>query len=100
MSRHTNAGNGSIRLGGRFDMHDSMATVIGFAGVSLLLLAFLLNLLKLMRADGYAYGALNFVGAALACYSSWLISFMPFVVLEGVWAVAAGGALARKVVRA
>lgn len=80
-------------------MHDSTATWIGFAGVALLLIAFLLNLLKLMRADGCAYGALNFVGAALACYSSYLISFMPFVVLEGVWAVAAAGALVRKGLR-
>lgn len=39
---------------------------------------------------------LNFVGAALACYSSYLISFMPFVVLEGVWAIVAGGAIIRK----
>ena len=80
-------------------MHDSAATLIGFVGVALLLLAFLLNLLNLMRADGYAYGALNCIGAALACYSSYLISFMPFVVLEGVWAVAAGGALVRKSLR-
>jgi hypothetical protein len=76
--------------------HDSAATIIGFAGVALLLLAFLLNVAKKMRADGYAYGALNFVGAALACYSSWLIDFMPFVVLEGVWALVAAGAMARK----
>ncbi|HYC44165.1 MAG TPA: hypothetical protein VED01_01655 [Burkholderiales bacterium] len=73
-----------------------MATLIGSVGVALLLLAFVLNLLKLMRADGYPYVALNFAGAALACYSSWLIDFMPFVVLEGVWALAAGGALVRK----
>jgi hypothetical protein len=76
--------------------HDSAATLIGFAGVSLLLLAFLLNLVKLMRADGYTYTSLNFVGAALACYSSWLISFLPFVILEGVWAVAAAAAIGRK----
>ena len=75
--------------------HDATATLIGFAGVALLLLAFLLNLLKLMRADGYPYTALNCVGAALACYSSYLISFMPFVVLEGVWALAAAGAMIR-----
>ena len=72
------------------------ATVIGSAGVALLLLAFLLNVLRLMSAEGAAYAALNFVGAALACYSSWLISFMPFVVLEGVWALVAAFALARK----
>ena len=76
--------------------HDTEATLIGFAGVALLLLAFLLNLLKLMRSDGYAYTTLNLVGAALACYSSYLIRFMPFVVLEGVWALAAGAAIARK----
>jgi len=75
--------------------HADQATLIGFAGVALLLIAFLLNLLKLMRSDGYLYMGLNLVGAGLACYSSYLISFMPFVVLEGVWAVAALAAMAR-----
>lgn len=71
------------------------ATLIGFAGVALLLAAFLLNLLKLTRSDGAPYAALNCVGAAVACYSSYLIDFMPFVLLEGVWALVAGGALVR-----
>ena len=75
--------------------HVDEATLIGFVGVALLLIAFLLNLLKLMRSDGYLYMGLNLVGAGLACYSSYLISFMPFVVLEGVWAVAALAAIAR-----
>jgi len=65
------------------------ATLIGFAGVALLLVAFLLNLMKLLRSDGHLYMGLNLVGAGLACYSSYLINFMPFVVLEGVWAVVA-----------
>ena len=75
--------------------HADQATLIGFVGVALLLIAFLLNLLKLMRSDGHLYMGLNLVGAGLACYSSYLISFMPFVVLEGVWAVAALAAIAR-----
>ena len=75
------------------------ATVIGFAGVALLLVAFVLNMLKLMRPDGRAYTLLNVLGAALACYSSWLIDFMPFVILEGVWALAAAGALLRALTR-
>lgn len=79
-------------------MRETEATVIGSVGVALLLLAFLLNLLKLMRADGYAYATLNFVGAALACYSSFLINFMPFVVLEGVWALVAAGAITQKAI--
>ena len=80
-------------------MDHADATWIGFAGVTLLLLAFLLSLMKLMRMDGYPYATLNCVGAALACYSSWLVSFMPFVVLEGVWAVVAGIAIVRKALR-
>ena len=72
-----------------------MATVIGTIGVALLLAAFILNLLHMLRADGFAYSVLNLVGAALACYSSWLIDFMPFVVLEGVWAAAAAYAMVR-----
>jgi hypothetical protein len=73
-----------------------MANLIGTIGVALLLGAFLLNLLKRMNADGYAYSALNLAGAGLACYSSYLIDFMPFVVLEGVWTIAAALALGRK----
>ena len=76
--------------------HDPEATVIGFVGITLMLLAYLLNLFKLMRTDRYPYAVLNCVGAALACYSSYLIRFMPFVILEGVWAIAAGVAIARK----
>jgi hypothetical protein len=72
-----------------------MANLIGAIGVTLLLAAFLLNLVKVLPAQGYAYSALNVIGAALACYSSYLIDFMPFVVLEGVWTAAAAFALAR-----
>jgi hypothetical protein len=76
-----------------------IATIIGSAGVTLLLAAFPLNVLRLMSADGYPYAVLNFVGAALACYSSWLIAFMPFVVLEGVWALVGAFAIVRKLAR-
>lgn len=74
---------------------DNLATWIGSVGVALLLVAFLLTLLKRLRADGPLYMALNLVGAGLACYSSYLINFMPFVVLEGAWALAALTAMAR-----
>ncbi len=77
--------------------HQDQATLIGSLGVALLLLAFLLNLFKRLRSDGYPYLLLNLVGAALACYSSYLISFMPFVVLEGTWAVVAAVQLARTI---
>lgn len=72
------------------------ATVIGLIGVSLLLLAFFLNLFKFLRSEGYLYMILNLVGGALACYSSYLINFMPFVLLEGTWAVVAAVGVVRK----
>jgi hypothetical protein len=50
-------------------MHSSQATIIGFIGVALLLVAFLLNLSRVVRADGFSYSLLNFVGVALAGYS-------------------------------
>ncbi len=75
------------------------ATAFGTIGVALLLIAFLLNLLKLQRADGYPYLLLNLTGAALACWSSVMIRFMPFVVLEGAWAAVAAVMLARRVLR-
>ena len=73
-----------------------MANLIGTIGVALLLAAFVLNLLKRVSAEGYIYTLLNLPGAGLACYSSYLIDFLPFVVLEGVWALAAALALGRK----
>lgn len=54
------------------------ATLIGAAGVTLLLLAFLLNIARLMPAQGRPYMLANFLGASLACYSSYLVDFMPF----------------------
>lgn len=71
------------------------ATIIGVIGVALLLVAFLLNLFRFVRADGFSYSLLNLVGAALAGYSSYLIAFMRFVILEGVWAAVAGVGLVR-----
>ena len=72
------------------------ATVMGSTGVTLLLVAFFLNLMKALRADGWLYLLMNLVGATLSCYSSYLIRFMPFVVLEGTWAAVAAIGIARK----
>ena len=58
---------------------------IGFAGVAILLLAFLLNLMGKLSKDGLTYILLNIVGAGLACLASWLINYIPFVILEASW---------------
>jgi hypothetical protein len=63
----------------------SVSDSLGTAGVSLLLLAFLLILFKKIQVESVIYTLLNMVGAALCGVSAYLISFYPFVVLEGVW---------------
>ena len=68
---------------------------IGSVGVALLLLAFGLNPFGWLSHASRRYQALNFLGAGMACYASWRIDFMPFVVLEGTWALVALTALLR-----
>lgn len=58
---------------------------IGFTGVAILLLAFLLNLLKKISSNSLPYIIMNIVGAGLACLASWLIHYIPFVILEASW---------------
>ncbi len=73
-----------------------MPTLIGSLGVALLLLAFFLTLFQYIAQDGFAYIAMNIMGAGLACWSSWMIAFMPFVVLEAVWCLVAVAALVKR----
>ena len=65
----------------------NISEIMGSLGVSILLLAFLLNMLKIIKTDSLSYPLLNFIGAGIACFASWLIPYFPFVILEGVWAV-------------
>jgi hypothetical protein len=67
----------------------------GTIGVTLLLLAFALNLAGRLGSSSKSYLLLNILGAALAGLSSYLIAFWPFVVLEGVWAVSSFVALVK-----
>jgi hypothetical protein len=60
---------------------------IGFTGVFILLIAFLLNLIGKISKDGLLYPLMNILGAGLACFASYLIHYIPFVLLEGTWAL-------------
>jgi hypothetical protein len=71
------------------------ATVLGTAGVALLLVGFVLNGIGVLTARDRRYLLLNAVGAGLACWASVLLAFVPFVVLEGTWCLAAAAGLAR-----
>lgn len=76
-------------------MLDSV-TVVGSVGVALLLAAFFLNLIKWLDQESMMYLGMNLLGAALACAASWMIGFLPFVVLEATWCLVALVAFARR----
>lgn len=63
--------------------------IIGSIGVALLLIAYFLSLFNLLGQKSRTYGLLNVAGAGLACYASLRIGFIPFVILEGTWAIVA-----------
>jgi hypothetical protein len=80
-------------------MNMSLSDVLASAGVSLLLIAFYLNLKKIMPTDSKWYSTINLTGAALCGYSAYLVQFYPFVILNCVWAIAAIFSLFRHVPR-
>ncbi len=59
--------------------------LIGFIGVTILLVAFFLNLNNTISKDSKTYLFLNFIGAGLACLASVLMKYLPFIILEGSW---------------
>lgn len=61
--------------------------LIGIIGVGLILLAYFLNIFSLIKKDGEVYYLLNIVGSIIACLASVLIHYVPFIFLEGTWAI-------------
>jgi len=59
---------------------------IGFAGVFQILLAYVLNVVGKVGKNDLAFILLNLIGASMACYASVLMNYMPFILLEGIWA--------------
>lgn len=64
-----------------------LSDYIGIIGVFLILLAYFLHLLGMLKTKSYSYLVINLIGAGLACYASILIHYWPFVVLEAIWAL-------------
>ena len=73
-----------------------LAGIAASVGVFLLLLGFALNLTGHLERSSLTYQLLNVVGAALSCIAAVLISFWPFVVLEGCWVIVAAAAMANR----
>ena len=73
----------------------SLTDLIGTIGVTLLLIAFLLNLFFRVSKDGFLYLGLNVAGAVIACLASVLLVYWPFIILEGTWAIVSFAGLLR-----
>lgn len=60
---------------------------VGFLGVFQILLAYILSVTKKIKTNSLPFILLNLSGAIMACIASILITYMPFVILEGAWAL-------------
>ncbi len=63
------------------------ADLFGTLGVTLILAAYFLNLFDRLQPEEPMYRWMNFIGASLACYSSYLLHSLPFMILESTWAL-------------
>jgi hypothetical protein len=77
----------------------NFSSIVGSLGVSLLLIAFFLNLFRYISRENSTYILLNIVGAGLSCYASILIHYLPFIVLEAVWSLVAFAAYVKKMAK-
>ncbi len=69
--------------------------IIGSIGVTILLIAFLLQLTDKILKDSYGYILMNLFGAAISCFASVLLNYWPFIILEGTWALVSAWGLIR-----
>lgn len=60
---------------------------LGFIGVFQILLAYFLNAIGKITSKSLIFILLNLLGASMAFLASILIRYLPFVILEGVWAL-------------
>ena len=58
---------------------------VGTIGVGLILLAYFVSTFNFISSKSRLFFLLNTIGAGLACYASYLINYLPFVILEGTW---------------
>lgn len=61
--------------------------LIGTIGVGIILLAYFLNMFSYIPNNGKLFYLLNIIGASIACFASYLIKYIPFIILEGTWAL-------------
>lgn len=69
--------------------------IIGIIGMFFILAAFILDeFFKTWRQNTLRYNLLNLIGSLLLLYYAYTIGSWPFIILNGLWFVAAGYKLA------
>lgn len=66
-------------------MNMNLTDWIGTIGVTILLIAYLLNITNKITQNSLVYIMLNLLGAGIACYASARLHYWPFIILEGAW---------------
>jgi hypothetical protein len=68
-------------------MTENFPVVIGSLGATIILVAFILNQLNKIKNDSLAYDLMNLIGSILLIWYAILLSSIPFLILNGVWAI-------------
>lgn len=71
-------------------------TILSWLGALLVLIAFSLNIRKVVATDSYVYMVLNLAGSVFLAVSAYTTQSYAFVVLNAVWALFALYSLLRK----
>jgi len=77
------------------NIHSNINDLLGFTGVAILLAAYLLHQINKLSKDGLVYIVMNIVGAGLASFASYLINYVPFIILEATWTAVSIASLVR-----
>ncbi|ANE52204.1 CBU_0592 family membrane protein [Flavisolibacter tropicus] len=65
----------------------STSDLVSTIGVTMILIAYFCSTFRWMSAHGRLFFFLNAFGSTLTCLGSFLISYWPFVALEGTWTI-------------
>jgi len=65
----------------------NLSECLSFSGTLFMLFAFVLQMKHEIEEDCILYLTMNAIGASLACVVSYMINYIPFVILEGVWSI-------------
>ena len=67
-----------------------MQIALGILGMFLIVVAFVLDeFYKKFNQNTVQYNVLNILGSALLIYYAWWLQALPFIILNGVWCIAA-----------